>query len=299
MGYFEDGDIPLLDSVDVDILIHREIHFGGSFALMLDYYEHDGIGVNPDFSIKRIQLLMEEEEKTGKNLADTLLTSSALATVEDAKTMYLNLRAVYEHPTSPALSLVMADLILSEEENPQEEIDAVCRHESAAVGPLVEILSTEKLYSSLYPGYGRAPLLAAQCLETIGDPKAIAPLFEALGKENFFADDAMISALVSFGKEAIDFLLVRLSHKPFNKDNEHAAIALSSFPEEYRVSKLCLHLLQDPDIKKHPTLANYLILGCSALKTQEEKQQFLKLKELFPGVIKHEFDLIAKQWLSP
>lgn len=298
MSYFEDGDIPLLDTLDIDIMMHREIHFGGSFSIMLDYYEHDGVGVCPDFPIKRIKKLMEEEQKSGYNLAETLLPSSAYGIIEDAKTTYLNLRAIYEHPTSPPLSLVMADLILSEDDNPQEEIDAVCRHEKAAVGPLIELIKTEKLYDPLYPGYGRAPLLAAQCLANIRDPRAIPALFGALGKENFFADDALISALVSFGQEAIDFLLVKVAHPPFNKDNEHAAIALSSFSEEPRIAKLCLHLLEQAEMKKHPTLANYLILCCSGLKTTEEREKFLRLKDQFPGMVKHEFDLIAKEWFS-
>lgn len=296
MNHFDDADIPLTDELDLDILMHKEVHFGGSFPLMLEYYEQDGVGVVPDFSLKRIRQLMQEEERSQQSLALSLLPSSALAAVEDAKHVYLSLRSIYEYPTSPPLSLAVTDLILSEEDTPQEEINALCAHGSAAVGPLIDLIKTDTFYNPLYPGYGRAPMLAAQCLAKIHDPRAIPALFEALGQENFFADDAMISALMSFGKEAVDFLLQRVVHKPFGQENEHAAIALSSFPEEYRISKLCLHLLQDPDLKKHSTLANYLILGCAALKTPEEKKLFLSLRNQFPGMTKYEMDLIAKNW---
>jgi len=296
MSHFDEVDLPLLDASDLDILMHKEVHFGGSFPLMMEYYEQEGVGVMPEFSLKRIKQLMQEEEKKRQNLAQMCLPSSALSMIEDAKHLYMHLRSIYEYPTSPPLSLAMADLILSEEDPPREEMRALCQHGSAAVGPLIDLIQTDKFYHPLYPGYGRAPILAAECLAKIHDEQAIPALFEAIGHENFFADDAMISALRSFGASAVSFLLKRVSQKPFGKENEHAAIALSSFPEEHRIALCCLSLLQDPDLKKQLTLANYLILGCAALKTPEEKKLFLSLRDEFPGVIKHEMDLIAKNW---
>jgi hypothetical protein len=298
MPHFDDLNVPFLDSQDIDILMHREIHFSGSFPVMLEYYEQEGIGAVPDFPLQRIDRLMQEEQRLGRNLAEALLPSSAHRTIEEAKHIYLRLREVYEYPTVHPLSLAISDLILSEEDVPQEEINALCSYQEAAVAPLVELLKTPQFYDPLYPGYGRAPILAAQCLAKLQDIKAISALFEALGQEHFFTDDAMISALRSFGKDAVDFLLKRLSHKPFSKDNEYAAIALSSFPEEHRIAHASLHLLHDPDVKQIPTLAQYLALGCSALKTTEEKKLFLSLKNLFPLAVQKEMDFIAKHWSS-
>lgn len=294
-----DLNIPMLDTIDLEILMHRDVHFGGSFSLMLEYYDKKGIGAMPDFSIKRMKKLQLEEEKLGKNLSELLLPSSAQEVIDDAKKMYLNLRDVYEKKTSSPerpLLIAVSDLIFSEEEEPKAEIESLCKYGKEAVTSLIDLLKTDELYDPLYPGYGRAPILAAQCLAKIRDERAITPLFEMLGQENFFTDDALISALVSFGNKAREFLLKRLSHKPFSKDNEHAAIVLTSFPEEECIAKACLELLQDPDMKKHTTLANYLILGCAALINPEDKKLFLSLKEVFPGFIKNEMDLIAKSW---
>ena len=296
MHTYDDPTIPLVDTIDLEILMHRDVHFSGNFSLMLEYYEKENIGTMPDFSVKRIKKLLVEEQKLGKNLSELLLPSSAQDNVDDARKMYLDLRDVYEASPPNPIATAISDLIFSEEEHPQIEIEALVTHGKVAVKSLISLLKSDKLYDPLYPGYGRAPILAAQCLARIQDDKAIPALFEMLGQENFFTDDAMISAIASFGDKAIDFLLKRVIHKPFSKENEHAAIVLGSFPEEERISETCLQLLQDPDLKGHNTFANYLILGCSALKNPEDKQLFLNLKDKFPGFIKLEIDLIAKSW---
>lgn len=293
---YDDTKIPLVDTIDLEILMHRDTHFSGNFGVMLEYYEKEGVGVMPDFSIKRIKKLLLEEQRLGQNLSELLLPSSAQEVVDDAKKMYLELRDVYETTPPNPISIAISDLIFSEDDSPKAEIESLCKEGKAAVKSLISVLKSDKLYDPLYPGYGRAPVLAAECLAKIQDERAIPALFEMLGQENFFTDDAIISALVSFGDHAIEFLLKRLVHKPFSKDNEHAAIVLGSFPEEERISLVCLQLLQDPTLKQHNTFANYLILGCSALKNAEDKKLFLTLKDSFPGFIKNEMDLIAKTW---
>lgn len=297
MNTYDNTNIPLVDTIDLEILMHRDVHFSGNFSLMLEYYEKESIGAMPDFSIKRIKKLLLEEQKLGRNLSELLLPSSAQEIVHDAKQMYLDLRDVYETIPSNAVTVAISDLIFSEEEDPIAEIETLCSHGKNAVKALIALLKTDKLYDPLYPGYGRAPILAAQCLANIQDDRAIPALFEMLGQENFFTDEVIISALVSFGDKAIDFLMKRLIHKPFSKDNEHAAIVLGSFAEEERISETCLQLLQDPDLNGHSTFVNYLVLGCSALRTLEDKKLFLSLKNKLPDVIRHEMELIAKSWI--
>lgn len=296
MSSYDPIDIPLLDAIDLEILMHRDIHFGGNFSLMLEYYEKDGVGVMPDFSISKIKKLLKEEEKLSQNLSDILLPYQAKETVVEAKDVYFSLREVYETKPFKEIAIHLSDLILSEKDYPKKEIEALVKQGKVAVKPLIDLLLTDKFYDPLFPGYGRAPIFAAEILGKIQDEKAIPALFEALGQENFFTDEAIISALASFGKKSQDFLLKRLSAKPLSKDNEHAAMALTSMAENAEIGKECLNLLKDPELKAHETLSNYLILGCSGLEDKEDKDEFKKLAEGFSGILKHEMNLIAKSW---
>lgn len=291
-------DIPLIDTIDLEILMHRDVHFGGNFSIMLEYYENDGVGAMPDFEISRIKKLLQEEERLSINLSDSLLPDAAKHSCEMAKEMYFSLREVYEDKNSKELQVLISDLILSEDEHPTKEIEALVAYGKPALKPLIDLLHTDKLYDPLFPGYGRSPIFAAEVLAKIQDEKAIAPLFGALGQENFFTDEAMITALASFGKKAEAFLLSQMEMRPFSKDNEHAAIVLTSMPESEAVAKSCLKLLKEKDVRNNESFANYLILGCSGLKTSSEKEEFKSLAKDLPGYIKSEMHLIAKSWSS-
>ncbi|PCI95626.1 hypothetical protein COB11_01720 [Candidatus Aerophobetes bacterium] len=289
-------DIPLVDTIDLEILMHRDVHFGGNFSIMLEYYEKDGVGTMPDFESPRIKKLLLEEEKLGQNLSEVLLPEQARERVEEAKNMYLSLRDIYEDKNTTKLSILISDLILSEENYPEKEIKALSAHGKAAVKPLVDLLHTDKLYDPLFPGYGRTPIFSAEVLSNIKDEKAIPPLFEAMGQENFFTDEAMIMALSSFGNTARKFLIRRMVHLPISRDNEHAAIVLTSMPECSEIANACLTLLKDQDVRNNESFANYLILGCSGLKSDVQKDEFKKIAKGLNGFIKFEMNLIAKAW---
>ena len=49
-----DDEFPLVDGIIHEILMHRDIHFSGSFEAMITYYEIDGKGSQPDFSLNRL-----------------------------------------------------------------------------------------------------------------------------------------------------------------------------------------------------------------------------------------------------
>lgn len=289
-------DIPLLDTIDLEILMHCDVHFSGNFSLMLDYYEKGGIGVMEEFSLKKIKRLQKEQEKTKTPLSEQLLPPAAQEDVLQAKKMYLDLRDAYEDKKTPEIAKLISDLILSEEEHPEKEIKAICLLGKKAVPSLINLIKSDKLYNPLYPGYGRSPQLAAECLGTIHDTSAIAPLFEMLGQEDFFADDAIIKALTALGENAIQFLIKRLKHLPLSKENEHAAIALTAFPETELISKACLEMLQNPEVLKKISLATYLIVGCSALKNKKDQEVFIDLKAHLPSGLKKEIDLVAKNF---
>jgi len=290
--------IPLLDNVDIEILMHKDVHFSSNFSIMLKYYMEDGVGSQSEFSIKRIKKLMEHSDSLKEDLSEILLPEEAKLKVEDAKKMYLDLREVYEKGSSSKMSIAISDLILTEEEYPEKEIETIVSFGKQITALLIDLIKSDKLYDPIYPGYGRAPLFAATCLGKIEDEKAIAPLFQGIKGENFFVDEAFILALTSFKEKAEEFLLKRVKHKPFSKENEHAAIALTSLKESEKISKECLNLLSDPEIKKHVTLANYLILGCSMLKSKEDQNKFQEICKLIPGIMKHEVDMIARRWLK-
>lgn len=288
--------IPLLDEVDLEILMHRDIHFSGNFDLMIDYYKKQGVGGLKDFSLKKIQRLHKAQLSSPDDLSESLLPEASKATVADAKKMYLELRELYENQDASSMAVAIADLILSEEEEPEKEMECILSFKHSITPLLIDLIVTDKLYDPLYPGYGRAPIFAAYCLEKLQDPKAIPALFQMLGKHHVFADEAFIYALASFKQMARQFLLSRLTHEPFSKDNEHAAIVLTSMPDDENTSKVCLKLLHHPLIHQHIMLANYLIIGCAALKDPNDRQDFQQVKETIPGIMKHEADMIVKSW---
>lgn len=298
---FDDSGIegmPLSDALDNIILMHRDAHFGGKFDIMLDYYINEGKGVNPEFDLERIHALIKIEKELKKDLAPLLLSGVDAEKVADAKTSYKKLRALYEkeRPEYKNMRLI-ADLILSEDLEPEAEIEAIVKEKSTIVPALIELLKNEEFYDPLYPGYGLAPALAAKCLGLIGDKRAIISLFEAMTQGDFFDEDAALSALRAIGEPAKEFLLKVLYGRPLNEDNERAAVALIAFKEDEQVSKACLEMLKDPSVRKDIPLATYLILACEGLKDKADQQAFIEI-----GKTSKAFSLdvqaVAKTWQS-
>ncbi len=288
------SEIPLLHEEDIEILKHRDVHFGENFEIMLSYYEKGGIGVMPEFDLEEIKKLQQFEKMHGSNLSEEFLIGPAKEEVQRAKQMYVRLRDLYESPNASKTSLLFGDLILSEEENPERELKALADEKGEASILLFDLLGARDYYSPLFPGFGRAPSLAAKCLQMIGDPKAIPHLFEALGHESFTAEETMIHALHSFGEESKLFLLNILHQKPLSKDNRHAACALLAFEQDKDVGQAALYLLEDPDTFKDLSLSTYLIYACAFLKKKEEWARFSTLIDtpLLPKELKEEVKLI-------
>ncbi len=286
--------IPSVDTIDIEILMHRDAHFSGNFSIMLEYYENEGVGTLPDFSIKRIKNLLKHEETLGENLSEKLLPDSAKHAVEKAKKTYIELRKVYEDKKPNPVAMAISDLILTEDEYPEKEIKQLVSLQKDSVKPLIELLKTDTFYDPLYPGYGRSPLFAADALGDLQDEKAIPALFEALSQDNFFTDEAMIQNLAKFKKKGEEFLLKRLCAKPISRDNERAIMALIAFEKSPSLSIACLHLLEDEDFRADQLLCSYLVLGCANLQEKEDIKLFKELKQKLPKKAFLEFDLIAK-----
>lgn len=267
---------------------------------MLEYYENEGKGAMPEFELPRIRVLasMEFEEP---RLFEELLSPDEIAEVERSRTLYEKLRAVYEtdQPATliPVIVRSIADLILTEEEEPFKEIDALVRLGENAVDPLIALVASEDYYNPLFPGYGYAPAGAALALGKIGDPRAIVPLFQALGKEDFFTDAAINDALGMLGEPAKTFLLSRLRHQPLTKENTQAAIALAGFKDNPEVAAASLDLLEKiaSDVR-HADLAIYLALNCSPSRepAHRKRMEALAADSSLPSALREELRLSLK-----
>lgn len=302
-----DEDFALINETDKAIIMHRDSHFGGSFEQMLQYYSEDGKGVQQEFEYEQIAALNAAELKLKQNLAGVLLSGPEAEKVADAKSAYKKLRDLYEDKTAAKSEqsnlklkypLLIADLILSEEEFPQKEIDAIVAEKGAIVSSLLTLLRAEDYHDPLFPGYGLAPGLAAKCLGLIGDKRAIISLFEMIGESDFFDEDIIIEALKLIGEPAKQFLLKVVHAHPFNQDNERAAVALTKFSTDQDVASECFKLLKELDLKRQELLATHLVLCCEGLNTAEQRAAFVDLAEdqKTPKTIRQDMRIIAKTW---
>lgn len=271
---------PLIDAIDHEILMHRDAHFGGLFSIMLDYYRNEGKGVQPDFDITRIEKLKALEEQLKENIAALFLSSDEMQKIADAREAYQKFRDIYDiqNPKSIHPRLI-ADLILTEDLEGENEIAAVAAEKGLIVSALIELLQKEELYDPLFPGYGQAPSLIVQALEKIGDKRAIIALFEAIGQGDFFADEQILKALKEIGTPAKEFLLRVLHGRPLNEDNEKAAIAIIAFKDDPEVASACFQMLQEPDVLADPCLSTYLVLACVGLQDPQKRAEFKALSE--------------------
>lgn len=274
----ENWEHQISDSQDVEILMHRDAHFGGNFDVMLDYYSREGKGCSPTISVSRIAELAEIEKSSGKNLAAMLLSGADAEKIQRIRALYKDLRSLYENPDkSNPIPLLIADLILTEDENTENIINSFLPYKMSATSALVEVLRNLDLHDPLFPGYGFAPELAAECLAKIGDRRAIIALFEAIGDGDFFQDEGILYALKTIGTPAKEFLLKVLRSKPINEDNERAAIALECFKGDREVGAVALELLKCSEVLKDLAFATYVVFLCEGLPENEFKAPLQEL----------------------
>ncbi|MCE5317392.1 MAG: hypothetical protein LLG04_08515 [Parachlamydia sp.] len=294
-----DEEYPLKDAVDLQIIMHREAHFGGQFDVMLDYYKQGRKGVQPEFEPNRIQELSDIEKGLQENLATLFLSGSDAEKVARSREMYKELRSLYES-NRPEMRIprLIADLILSEDPEAIAEIAALSKERISALSALIQLIRSEDLHDPLFPGYGFAPNLAIKCLGDIGDKRAIITLFESIGTGDFFDDNLALDALKVIGEPAKAFLLKVLHGKPLTEDNEKAAIALLAFKDDPEVSSTSLKLLQDSTVRKDPVLSTYLALACEGLKEEAERAAYRSLASdsATSKTLRLDMETVVKQW---
>ncbi len=271
-------NFPITTALDNTILMHRDAHFGGNFSIMLEYYEREGKGIYKEIDLKQIQRLAELEKGAGQDLAPLLLSGAEAEKVGIARLAYKRLRDLYEDDSLAArYPRLLADLILSEEEEPTKEIEAVVKEKTKIVPAILEILRSDELKDPLFPGYGHAPALVARCLGLIGDKRAIISLFQMIGEGDFDDEAVALESLKNMGQPAKEFLLNVVKVKPYNMDNERAAIALLGFKDDPEVAKACLKILLEPEVRVNMALASYLAFVCEGLESPEDRAKFAAL----------------------
>ncbi len=300
-SFLEQEHTPLVDSVYNEILMHRDIHFGCQFEAMLEYYRNGGKGIQSQITEELIQTAWDFESESDQNLAPVLLSVTEIERVIEAKALYDNLRKLYEEEYSKnVIPRLIADLILSEEEEPQAEMEALIEQGIDSVPYLLELVRADHFYDPFFPGYGLAPMYAAECLGEIKDERAITPLFEMLGKESFFLEEAVLSALQKMGSITKNFLIMVLTNRPMTLDNEQAAIALSHFSKDKDVAIIALEQLKDPAVLQNVSMSVHLILLCRGLVEEEHKKTFDQITKSssYPEVLRADFEFASKYFSS-
>ncbi len=301
----QEDPLSVVDAIDCAILMHRDVHFGGNFSIMIHYYHNKGKGCCQDFELKRIYELAELEKQLDKDIAPLILTGAEAEHVARAIKSYKDLRSLYEKTdkTIPKnrYPILIANLILSEEEEPLEAIQAIVDEKEKIVPELLALIRSDDFHNPIFPGFGLAPIYAAQCLGKIGDKRAIIAIFETIGHESdFFNENIALDALKLIGQPAKEFLLHVVNGKPYNEDNDHAAIALSGFKEDPAVATACFNILKNLNFKEEPIFASYLILNCEGLKDTPHCEAFLALANdpQTPKDIQRDILTISKEWAN-
>lgn len=267
-----------LDETDHLILMHKEVHFMGSFPRMLHYYLEDKPGVQEEFEIERIEQLARLETAQQSSLSPLVLSEEDLDRIQKAREMHKTIKKLYDKP-SIAGSHELADLIFCEEEDPSDAIENLSA-QSPPLSVLLPFLQEEDFYDPLFPGYGQVPSLICECIGKLRLEEAIIPLFEAFSKAEFFGEESIIHALFQIGAPAKQFLLSRVKHHPLTKDNANAAVALLPFKAETGVVDVSLDLLEDPAVQKNHTLFLYLLFLCEETTNPTAKGRLQKLTSL-------------------
>ena len=278
----------LIDEEDRDILMHRDAHFGGSFDLMLEAYRDGEKSAVVDTSCRRIEALQKQEVGLQNNLAALLLTGRDAEKVAMSRKMYRDLGSLFDEETEEkTLQKAIASLILSEAEDPVDEIAHVAEFGQEAIQPLIELMQSELFQDPLFPGYGLAPSYAARALGELKSEKAIEPLIQFF-ENNPDAEEAAIQALISIGKPAQELLMRKAAH-----GNEEALIALLAFAN----ADCALFCFDELKKHTHSPIAHLLALGCELLP-EEKRKEFAALEQdpRFSKETKEEIHFLVTIW---
>ena len=257
-----------------------------------------------DVPLKRIEALREKEKSLGADIAPLLLSGSDAEKIQIAKKFYQELRTLFEKGKDEKIVKEIVNLILSEEEEYENDVEALLLIGKPVIPYLIEVIQSQTFKDPLFPGYGKAPLAAAYALGKLQAEEAITALFELLSENPEEYEEVVTGALIRIGKKAQEFLMRQVGKKPITSINEQATTVLLSFEAEdadeaigVAIAELFFSLLQDKEIIKIVPFACYLALGCEKLP-ENRRDAFKKLLSDLntPGQVKEEIKLLSKQW---
>ncbi len=288
----------LIDEEDKKIILHREVHFGGSFPVMQEYYANeDHRGVMDDISPERIKFLADVEVKLGKNLAPFLLSGSDAEHIARAKKLYKSI----EHAINQAeearktdfSSGVKVDLltqILFEEGNKPWTLEQMQQFKEFPE-ILFTLAASDEFRDELSPGYGKAPLEAIRLIGQLQISKGMDILFRVFPSASDDEEEVLIAALVSFGSKALDKTTQYLTSRPITPLHEKMASLLVAFLPNQVALNAALNMLCQRDIIETP-VARWLLLVLEDLPKEERRTWVKKFQEM--KLPKHILDTIEK-----
>ena len=291
--------LSLKNHLDCEMLMHRDSHFGGRFAEMIAYYQREGRGIQLEFPIERLARLARLQEKLGIDLSQLLLNPLQVTRVRTAQDAYQSLRELAaKRELRGTAKHTLALLILADREEPTDQLKAVVGLGGHVVEELIELLGARRYHDPLYPGFGLAPELAAKCLGSISDARAIPALFAQLGNVGFFTEDVVLEALRNIGQPSRDYLLEKLQREPIGEENQQAAHALIHFRSDFEVAATSFRLLIDERVRDHPSLANFLVMICEGLAGTSLAASFQRLQhdESVPQLVRHDVKEVIQTW---
>lgn len=254
----EEDFLELSDEESQKIVMHRDVHFGGSFPIMIHYYEQEEApGLQEDIFVDRIYELYELEKKMGKNIAPSILTGKEAERVHVFRSLYRQFQELYAVAPPGSTERLIAELFLSDgkwEEVLTTRDSALPLKEEV----LISILLNEEFQESLAPAFGTVPQAVARLLGHIQSEKAIQALFATIGCGHFDLEEEVIQALHTIGDKAKRYCMKK-AHLSAGRDLERALIALQVFLPDDEVQRCAKELLEHEKRIPHH-LKEYLLL---------------------------------------
>ena len=240
----EEDQLPLFDEEYQTILLHRDVHFGQNFDVMLEYYARDEApGIQEDIEIRKIKELMALEKKLGKNIAPYLLGGAEMERIAFFRGLYRQFETLLSLSPEGSTERLIAEFFLSdgEWESVLQKIDSSSIQK---VHLLKEILLDDIWFDPLSPGFGMVPKAIVRIFGQRPSSESVRTLFSILEQGSFEFEEEVLSALRKIGDLARDFCIERFVSSQDVREKEKALIVLSRFVPDKKVQECVLTWLE-------------------------------------------------------
>ena len=236
-------DAPTLDELDVSLLMQKNIHFGGSFQEMLEYYQDVSLLEHrDDIDIDRVSYLKEVED-AGTDLEE-LLDEQTLEEIEDKKSLYSQIEDQAADSNNPEEQAI-ANLILCSEFDVEDEIITAANLGDDIVPYVLKIIERDDFYSKISPGQGRAPASAIRVLIALRDNSAILLLFSRMFNISTYTEGVFMQYFREFEAETKELIRRMLSGKTWSLDHERALSIATYLSFNQEIADECFAIIKD------------------------------------------------------